>query len=171
MSNLNYQQIAVFERVSNNNETVKDHNAGMRGRASLVATASAAVVGLVTAAEFLPGSSENNGIGLAILSLTYLCTVAIYFFTAQVWKTGITSLPGGFDLDHLYDAYISQDEDQAYANLLKDECEAFRINTQENDRKGSALNRAVNVFILQLLILALSIGVSAIGNASCPLGA
>ncbi|GAB3380805.1 hypothetical protein NCG89_00825 [Spongiibacter taiwanensis] len=158
MGGISYQQRVIFERVSENNEKFARLNNDMKNRANFITAASTAIVGIITAAKFLPDSASSRGFEFAFLSLVCLCSIGIYWFAALIWKGGNTALTGTFDVDKLYDSYISKDIDVAYCNMLTDLCSAFEQNEKENAARGRYLDRMVQFFILQLVFLAISIG-------------
>ncbi|MBN4075430.1 MAG: hypothetical protein COA71_11900 [SAR86 cluster bacterium] len=158
MGDLSYQQRAVFERLSVNNEKFTQLNNDMKTRANFLTAASTAIVGIITASKFLPESSSSTGIEFILLSFVCLCSIGIYWFAAMIWKGGNTALTGPSDLDKLYNSYINKDADATYGNMLSDLCEAFDQNEQENAARGRCLDRMVMFFIFQLIFLAISIG-------------
>lgn len=158
MSDLTYQQRLVFDRIFAHNEKFFQLNGDIKSRASFITTASTAIVGIITAAKFLPSSNVGEGHEFILLSLVCLCSVGIYWFAALVWKGVNTDLPGACDIDILYNEYISKDIDTAYCNALKDLCCAFEKNKGHNATIGRLLDRIVYFFIAQLSLLAISIG-------------
>lgn len=158
MSDLTYQQRAIFERISVNNEKFAQLNNDMKGRANFLTAASTAIIGIITAAKFLPDSNASAGYEFILLSLVCLCSIGIYWFAALIWKGGNTALTGTSNLDKLYDSYINKDADVSYGNMLADLCKAFDQNELNNATRGRYLDRMVMFFICQLAFLAVSIG-------------
>lgn len=158
MGDLTYQQRAIYERLADNNERFSQFNNDIKNRANFLTAASTAIVGIITAAKFLPNSTASNGYEFILLSLVCLCSIGIYWFAALIWQGGVTDLAGTSNLDGLYDSYISKDQDTAYCNMLSDLCEAFKKNKAANTLRGRRLDIIVMFFILQLALLAVSIG-------------
>jgi len=130
----------------------------MRNRANFLTAASTAIVGIVTAAKFLPSSISGTGYEFIFLSMVCLCSIGIYWFAALIWKGGNTALAGGSNLDELYRSYINKDADVTFCNMLSDLCAAFDLNEQDNAAKGRYLDNMVKFFIFQLIFLSLAIG-------------
>lgn len=164
MSNLTYQQQFVFDRIFANNEKFAQLNNDMKGRANFITAASTAIVGIITAAKFLPSSNTSEGYEFILLALVCLCSVGIYWFAALLWKGGNTALTGTNNIDVLYDSYISKDADVAYCNALIDLCSAFEQNERGNARLGRLLDQMIAFFIAQLSLLAISIGWASVAN-------
>ena len=154
---LSYQQNSVFERLTENNAIVRDMNAAIRGRANFLTAASTAIVGLIAAAKFLPSGHENLGVEYVLLALVCLCSVGMYWRAALIWRSENTELPGTCNLDKLYSAYIGQEIDVAFHNLLSDLCEAVDKNLLVNQKKASHLDAMVRIFMIQLTLLAISV--------------
>jgi uncharacterized protein (DUF1501 family) len=112
LSEITYHQRFVFDRIIANNEMFARLNNDMKGRASFITAASTAIVGIITAARFLPSSSTNQGFEFILLALVCLCSVGIYWFAALLWKSGNTALTGTSNMDVLYDSYISKEPDE-----------------------------------------------------------
>jgi len=157
MTDLTYQQISVLDRAKENNRAVALFNADIRRRATFVTGASTAIVGLITAARFLPSREGDQGVELALLGLVCLCSVAMYGLAAAVWRSGEAFLPGRAHIDSLYKSFISADLDTAYHNLLQDECAAMNLNTAANSDRARLFDWIVGVFMVQLSLLALAI--------------
>ena len=162
MSDLSYQQKAVFDRIEINNERVLASTNSFRLRATAVTTSSAILVGLITSAKYLPDSNNNAGVEFILLALACLMSIGIVVLASLIWRHGEFQTPGGSDVDKLYDSYISKEEDTAYANLLIDACHAFEANRTENKMQGKRFDRIIYVFIFQLFVLATSVGWSSI---------
>jgi len=158
MGDLSYQQRAIFERLADNNEKFSQLNNDMKSRANFLTAASTAIVGIITAAKFLPSSIASTGYEFILLSFVCLCSIGIYWFAALIWKGGNTALAGTSNLDRLYDSYIGLDADTAYGNMLSDLCSTFDQNERGNAARGRYLDRMVIFFICQLIFLALSVG-------------
>jgi len=165
MDNLTYQQKVVFNRAIAGNDRILAMNDAIRSRANFVTTGSTAIVGLVTAAKFLPSGNTDDSIEYLFLALVCICSVAIYWLVALIWRGGETSLSGTTDVDILYRSYISVDMDVAYCNFLQDLCRATEENIKENTLQASRLGRMIFAFIVQLALLALSIGWSSLGTS------
>jgi len=163
MSDLTYQQKIVFERAKEGNDKILVMNDAIRGRANFVTAASTAIIGLITAAKFLPADTSGGNSESLLLAGVCICSVGIYWLAALIWKGGETSLSGTTDVDFLYSSYISKSEDVAYCNFLQDVCEATEKNIEENTLQSSRLGRMIFAFIVQLSLLALSIAWSSIG--------
>lgn len=157
MSDLTYQQKFVIERLAAGNEKVLAMNDAIRGRANFVTGASTAIVGLITAAKFLPANNDSSGVEFIFLAIVCLCSVAIYWLAALVWKGGKMTVPGGTNIDALYDSYISKEPDVAYGNFLSDLSKSMEENVRENALQAARLDRMIIAFISQLFFLALSI--------------
>ncbi len=164
MSGLTYQQKLVFDRLFANNEKIAQLNNDMKSRASFITAASTLIVGIITAAKFLPSTSSSDGVEFFLLALVCLCSVGIYWFAALLWKGGNMALSGTGDIDALYDQYISQDLDAAFGNALKDLGNTFEMNQEDNAARGRLLDKIVYFFIAQLALLALSISLPTITN-------
>lgn len=164
MSDLTFQQRLVFDRIFENNNKFIQLNNDMRGRASFVTAASTAIVGIITAAKFLPNSSASDGFEFILLALVCSSSIGIYWIAALLWKGGNTALTGTHDIDVLYDSYISVDADIAYCNALKDLCSAFEQNEKDNARRGRLLDRMIMFFIFQLLFLVVSIAWTSVAS-------
>ena len=158
MSGLTYQQNAVLERLQRNNEMFLQLNNDIKGRANFLITASTSIVGVITAAKFLPNTTASEGAEFVLLSLVCLCSIGIYWYASLIWKGGYTALDGSNDVDTLYDSYISKEIDVAYCNMLSDLCTAFDNNRNENLSRGENLETMVKIFMTQLFLLALSVG-------------
>lgn len=167
MNDLTYQQDAVFKRLSANNERFAQLNNDIKSRANFLTAASTAIVGIITAAKFLPNSISSDGFEFILLSLVCLCSIGIYWFAALLWKGGNTELTGTSDLDMLYESYIGKEADTAYCNMLADLCAAFEQNKKENVLRGKHLDKIVLFFIFQLSFLALSIGWASFAALLC----
>ncbi len=157
MSELSYQQNLVYERLQKGNEKVLAANEAIKGRASFVTGASTVVVGLITAAKYLPSSADSQGFEYILLAMVCACSISIYWFAALVWKGGKTSIPGGTDIDFLYDSYIGKKVDEAYCNFLADLCKAKNENSEENTMQAKRLDNMILAFMAQLALLALAI--------------
>lgn len=164
MGELTYQQKVVFDRAISSNDRILAMNDAIRGRANFVTAGSTAIVGLVTAAKFLPTSNTSDGMENLLLALVCICSVAIYWLAALIWKGGETSLTGSTNIDTLYRSYISVNMDVAYCNFLQDLCKATDDNIKENKLQSSRLGRMIFAFIVQLALLALTIGWSSLGT-------
>ncbi|MCQ3829279.1 hypothetical protein HXX02_07460 [Microbulbifer elongatus] len=164
MSELTYQQKMVFDRLTAGNERITSLNEAIRGRANFITAASTAIVGLITAAKFIPKEHSGTGIEYILLASVCIFSVAIYWLAALIWKGGATSISGSTDVDFLYDSYIGKNSDAAYCNFLSDLCKCMDENREENALQGRRLDRMILVFILQLSILALSIGWTSIAS-------
>ncbi len=92
MSGLIYQQKLVFDRAQQGNEKIMSMNEAIRGRANFVTAASTAIVGLITAAKFLPAESSGSNAESLLLAAVYVASIAIYWLAALVWKGGETAL-------------------------------------------------------------------------------
>ncbi|WP_299075489.1 hypothetical protein [uncultured Paraglaciecola sp.] len=158
MSELTYQQKVVIERINVGNEKVLTANEAIKGRANFITGASTAVVGIITAAKYLPSGAANEGFEYILLALVCTCSIAIYWLAALVWKGGVTAISGSTDIDVLYESYIGQDIDTAYCNFLADTCEAKKKNSNENALQAARLDRMIFTFMMQLALLALAIG-------------
>jgi hypothetical protein len=158
MSGLTYQQNAVLERLKRNNEIFLQLNSDIKGRANFLIAASTSIVGVITAAKFLPNTATSEGTEFLLLSLVCLCSIGIYWYASLIWKGGYTALDGSDNVDTLYDSYINKERDIAYCNMLSDLCTAFRNNKKENLSRGKNLEIMVNIFMAQLFFLALSVG-------------
>lgn len=162
MSDLTYQQRTAFDRLQSGNDKILAMNEAIRGRASFVTGASTAIVGLITAAKFLPENNHGYGVEFILLALVCVCSVAIYWLAALIWEGGETSISGTTDVNFLYDSYISKDIDVAYCNFATDLCQAMEHNKSENTLQAKRLSRMIFAFIVQLMFLALSIAWSSI---------
>lgn len=158
MSGLTYQQNAVLERLQRNNEMFLQLNNDIKGRANFLIAASTSIVGIITAAKFLPDTSASEGAEFVLLSLVCLCSIGIYWYASLIWKGGHTALDGTDNVDALYDSYINKERDVAYCNMLSDLCTAFGNNRNENLSRGGNLEIMVKIFMAQLFFLALSVG-------------
>ena len=67
------------------------------------------------------------------------------------------TVPGGTNIDALYDSYISKEPDVAYGNFLSDLSKSMEENVRENALQAARLDRMIIAFISQLFFLALSI--------------
>ena len=164
MSDLTYQQKLVFERLSANHEMLITMDKELKSRTTYITTASTAIVGIITAAKFLPENSSGEGFEFILLALVCLLSVGVYGFAALIWRGGVTVLPGHADLDQLYEGYISKAADSAYCNALSDLCFAFEANLKDNMRRGRLLDGLVICFVAQLGILAIAISYSSIAS-------
>ena len=161
---LNYQQQMVMERVSDNWGKTLKYNDDLDKRATLVTATSSIIVGIVTAAKFLPEHEDGLTAESVLLGLVCLCSVAMYFFALDVIRANHRAMPGSTDPNVLFDDYISLDADVAYNNSLIDLCDALGFCIKENDRKASALENIVLVFQCQLFLLAGAIAWSGIAS-------
>jgi hypothetical protein len=157
MSELTYQQSVVYERLQNDNEKVLTSNEAIKSRASFVTGASTAVVGLITAAKYLPSSGDSQGFEYILLAMVCACSIAISWFAALVWKGGKTSIAGSADIDFLYEAYIGKNADEAYCNFLADLCQTKIENSAENTAQAKRLDKMICAFIVQLALLSVAI--------------
>lgn len=164
MSDLSYQQKIVLERLNAGNERIISLNDGIRGKANFITTASTAVVGLITAAKFLPAGKPGAGTEYILLALVCLFSVFIYWLAALVWKGGATTISGTTNVDLLYESYIGKNLDVAYCNFLTDLCKSMDENRAENGLQATRLDRMVVAFIVQLAFLALSIAWTSIAG-------
>lgn len=162
MSELTYQQQAVYARLESANEEIKSLNMAMRSRASFIAAASTAIVALITTAKFLPASGVSNNVESFLLALVCLCSIVLYFFVSLIWRGAEVFHAGSSDHKVLYNEYLLKDLSVAYGNMLVDLCHVKQQNAAENRNKSRQLNWVIIVFMIQLLLLALAIAWSSI---------
>ncbi|MGB1091471.1 MAG: hypothetical protein ACPGYX_05060 [Oceanobacter sp.] len=158
MEGLNYQQDSVLKYVSGARKSTLEHIQGMRKRATLVTAASTTIVGVISAANYLPKEFKSLDLSSGILlSLVTLLTVVMFFFTSEIWKTIDTPLVGHTDTDKLFDDYLAVDKDTAYNNFLIDECAALQMALDLNLKLANTFRKLIWAFQIQLALLALSI--------------
>ena len=156
MNQLSYQQETVMRQVEHELTALREFSGRLRGRIMLVCAASAAIVGIVTAARFLPPQTFG-GVESLLLSLVCISSVVLYWFAADSLMPAETPLRGFNDTDVLYDEYLSKSEEVAYNNFLIDACHANDKAYQINQRHGVALRRVIWVFKAQVVLLAMAV--------------
>ena len=156
MNQLSYQQETVMRQVEHELTALREFSGRLRGRIMLVCTASAAIVGIVTAARFLPPQTFG-GVESLLLSLVCISSVVLYWFAADSLMPAETPLRGFNDTDVLYDEYLSKSEEVAYNNFLIDACQANDKAYQINQRHGVALRRVIWAFKAQVVLLAIAV--------------
>lgn len=158
MSELSQQQVDVYERLIAGHRLVIESSKSLVGRANTVLAASSVIVGIVTAARFLPeGGAKGFSVEFVLLGVVCLCSVVMCVAAGLLWRGGYTMIPGSLDVDVLYGNHISQELDISYYNLLLDLCGTVADNQALSMRLGRYLDVMVCAFILQLFFLTLSI--------------
>jgi hypothetical protein len=159
MSERTYQQKLVWDRLCENFETVSSLNEKLESRATLITTSSAAIVGIVTAAKFLPSTAPQSfGIESVLLAVVCSCAIAMFWYGSRVWIPREKAIPGSTNPTVLYEQYIVLPEDVAFNNALIDLGHAVNVGIQANDVKANAVISMIHVLQLQLLLLAVAIG-------------
>ena len=157
MSSLTYQQNVVMEDARTRLASLYEFNAALRKRVALVCAASTTIVGIVTAAKFLPTKSTEFAVESIILGVVCLLSVVMYWVSASALLPSTAPIPGSTDTDVLFDQYISKDEQTAYNNFLIDICEANNVALKSNSDSAKILKKAIFTFQIQLGFLGLAI--------------
>lgn len=158
----------VAKRLSDTWEKTLVYNDDLGKRATLLVSMSSVVVGIVTAAKFLPEHKTEFSIESVLLGIVCLLSVLMYWYAIQVWGTSLRAMPGCTDVNKLYDQYIAVSEHVAFNNSLIDTSYALEVCLVENDRKAKLVDKVARVFQWQIGVLALAIawsGLVAIGGA------
>ena len=162
MTELTYQQSTVMELAKARLNTLYEFNAALRKRVAMVCAASTAIVGIVSAAKFLPVRVSGPDVESLLLGLVSLLTVAMYWFAAKALAPRVAPIPGIGDTDVLYEQYLSRGVEEAYNNFLIDICSACEVALSENETNGKSLRRVLMVFQTQIAVLALAIAWSGV---------
>ena len=157
MEELSYQQRVVMEQVTKALDQLYQFNDKLRQRVNTVCIASTAIVGIVTAARFLPKHITDFSVESIVLGLVCLCSILLYSFAAQALLPVTAPLPGSVDTDVLYDEYLAKDVEGAYNNMLIDFCEANKLASEQNTHSAKILQRVIWVLQLQIALLATAI--------------
>lgn len=155
--NLSYQQNAVLARLSENLMLIRGFTDSIRSRASILCTASTALVAIITAARFLPQHTAGFTLESVLLGLVCLCTVGMYWCGGQIWRASAVPIANCTDPTVLYEKYIALDQYVAYNQFLIDQAKAVELALVENKRQGGYLNKMTTVFQTQIGILAFAI--------------
>lgn len=155
MSDLRFQQAAIYDRLKENDKIIRDANGAIGSRATLVATSSTTVAGLMGAAQLLPSNGVGSPFEAISLLLVFIAALTVQFQVAAIWKDSANALAGDVlaKPQELWDEYISQEVDKTYDNMLIDLQRAAEINVEKNLSKFAALQRAIHLFMVQLVLL------------------
>ena len=159
-----YQQQLVAKRLHDNWEKTLKYNDDLDKRATLITSASSIVVGIVAAAKFLPNHSSSFSVESVLLGVVCLCSVVMYWYAIQVWRTSLKAMPGTTDVMALYEQYIALSEDEAYNNGLIDLSHALSECVAENERKAGMVEKVVRVLQVQVALLGVAIAWSGISS-------
>jgi hypothetical protein len=171
MGERTYQQKLVWDRLCGNFATISELNEKLDSRATLVTTSSAAIVGIVTAAKFLPSTANVSlNVESVLLGVVCCCAIAMFRYGARVWIPHQKAVAGSPDPNVLYEQYIALSEDDAFNNALIDMGEAVKVGIAANNAKADAVTSMACVLQVQLLLLAVAIawsGIVALKHAVC----
>lgn len=158
MSNeLTYQQYEVYRRLEDTLKFSRESIRGIRARGSMLCIASTALVGVITAAKFLPEQQTGTNFESFVLGLVCFCTAAMYWFVSQLWGCWNAPSAGSLDTDVLFEEYLSQTKAIAYNNFLIDLAATVKMELIESDGIGGKLDMIVRIFQCQIALLALAI--------------
>jgi hypothetical protein len=173
MSNeLSYQQETVYNRLEEMLKFIRESFNKIRAKGTLICGASTTLVGVITAAEFLPDTATELSVGTVLLGMVCLCSVVMYHQVAKLWRPSVASIAGSTDTDILFDQYLSKDAVTAYNNFLIDLSETVEREIKANTDVAFQLERIVLTFQCQIGLLAVAIlwpALSAFARWTCVL--
>lgn len=152
-SELGYQRTAAYDRLEKTHFSLLEFNTSMRSRASIQCTASTILVGIVTAASFLPSKASEFSFETIILALVCACTAYMYWIAGDLWKATNAPLPGVLDAKEIYDSYIVEDIDTCYNQLLIDLSEAVSRQLAINVSIGKTIDDLTRLLQVQILLI------------------
>jgi len=152
-----YQQQLVSKRLKDNWEKTLKYNDDLDKRATIIVSASSIVVGIVAAGKFLPDQSSSFSVESVVLGLVCFCSVWMYWYAIQVWRTSLKAMPGTTDVMSLYTQYIALSEDEAFNHALIDLSYAVSECVAENKRKAEMVDSVVRIFQFQVALLGIAI--------------
>lgn len=158
MFTLNYQQQTVMERVQRQLDVLYECNEALRKKTITVCTISTAIVGIVSAAKFLPDHSTGFDVESILLSIVVFLSALMYLFATAALLPGKAPIPGSRDTDELFDEFLVQDGETAFNNFLIDSCEACNIAFDQNATNEKNLKRVLITLQIQICVLALAVG-------------
>jgi hypothetical protein len=166
MSDLNYQQATVMSLAKERLNKLYEFNEMLRKRVAAVCAASTAIVGIVSAAKFLPRQSSGLDVESVLLGLVCLLSVLLYWFAAKSLLPGLAAIPGSTNTDVLFDEYLVKDVEVAFNNFLIDICAASDKALEQNTSNAGILKSVLVVFQVQIAVLAIAIAWSGIAKWS-----
>jgi len=148
----------VFQQARENLATALEFNEMLRKRIGVVCVSSTALVGIISAAKFLPESTTGYNVESILLGLVCLASVAIYWFAAKAYSPSIAPLPGPDSYERWYEGYLVKgDEGLAYSKMLSDYSYVTQTLLSQNKHFGWCLRGAISAFIAQLFVLSLAV--------------
>lgn len=148
----------VFQQARENLSTALEFNEMLRKRIGVVCVSSTALVGVISAARFLPEATTGHNVESVLLGLVCLATVAIYWFAAKAYSPSIAPLPGPASYERWFYGYLEKDDSgHAYSKMLTDCCHVTQTLLDQNALFGKCLRRAVFAFSIQLTLLSVAI--------------
>jgi hypothetical protein len=153
-ADLTYQQNVVYNRLDETLKFSRESFRGIRSRATLVCAASTTIVGIITAAKFLPKSAAESNPETVLLGLVCICSIFIYRGAGKLWGSAAAEDAGTTDTNRLFDEYLSKDKGTAYNNFLIDLAATVKSEVKANRDIGDQLDRIILAFQWQLGLLA-----------------
>ena len=147
------QRDFVVERLKDSIEFVHKLNSKLETRASIITGGSAALVAIVSAAEFLPKTTQTSSFEATCLGTIVLCTVLMFYFASKVWSPSAKVMPGTTDVQKLYDKFLSQDETVATNNMIIDLAAALEKMTDANYEKSESVEKMVMIVQGQFFVI------------------
>jgi hypothetical protein len=162
LSEYKMQREFVVQRLRDSIEFVHKLNAKLETRASIITAGSAALVGIVSAAEFLPKTQSTSTLESTCLGVVVLCTVIMFFFASKVWSPSDKVIPGTTDVQKLYEKFLSQDETVATNNAIIDLAASLEKMRDVNNQKSESVEAMIMIVQVQFMAL----GVVVLGSVA-----
>ena len=155
---LTYGQKVAWDIAQQGIKDMREFSISLDRKVSGVFSASAAIVAIFTGANMLPSAEEKPGLIVGCLvAAVCLILCRMLWHASTVWGPCQEKTYDIRDADKLHEELIAREPEDTYNVALLAMAEIFKVSDAQNRYKAEVLENMVFLFMLQLLVLAVTV--------------